>query len=195
MFGDNIVQYELPRLLESVTPAKVFPPMTCMEEPAALLSAVAGNAYLYEREFLCHYSCNRGCQRLCVCPPVHCPHELSLPLPLPLPLSLSVPQPRILHTRRDSFPHSCLIRACSWQVGPGFDIKPYVVYTDLKLDPSDGLVVFASSRLAPLDLAQASYRLDAEQAQARSASSFFNAAAPMSSPCRFVLRSMRCAEN
>jgi len=27
-------------------------------------------------------------------------------------------------------------------VGPGFDIKPYVVYTDLKVDPSNGLVIF-----------------------------------------------------
>ena len=32
------------------------------------------------------------------------------------------------------------------QVGPGFDIKPYVVYTDLKLD-ADGLVVRGVSPL------------------------------------------------
>jgi hypothetical protein len=31
-------------------------------------------------------------------------------------------------------------------VGPGFEIKPYVVYTDLKVDPSDGLVVRKKSK-------------------------------------------------
>jgi hypothetical protein len=47
-----------------------------------------------------------------------------------------------IHTHTHSHTH----KHTHTQVGPGFEIKPYVVYTDLKVDPSDGLVVRKKSR-------------------------------------------------
>jgi hypothetical protein len=33
-------------------------------------------------------------------------------------------------------------------LGPGLKIKPYVVYTDLRVDPEDGLIVFQEDRIS-----------------------------------------------
>jgi hypothetical protein len=33
-------------------------------------------------------------------------------------------------------------------VGPGLNIKPYIVYTDYKVDPSTGLIVFQEDRFS-----------------------------------------------
>jgi hypothetical protein len=41
---------------------------------------------------------------------------------------------------------------CTWRlsgkvnIGPGINIKPYIVYTDFTVDPSDGLIVFQEDR-------------------------------------------------
>ncbi|GAX13965.1 hypothetical protein FisN_5Lh126 [Fistulifera solaris] len=41
---------------------------------------------------------------------------------------------------------------CTWRlsgkanIGPGLTIKPYIVYTDLKIDPESGLIVFQEDR-------------------------------------------------
>jgi hypothetical protein len=36
----------------------------------------------------------------------------------------------------------------SVNIGPGLKIKPYIVYTDFKVDPSDGLIVFQEDRFS-----------------------------------------------